>query len=171
MGCKYVKEFEFPSSGKVSVRGYQRGGPVKKAGGGIVNAPAAAAQGLAQASARPSGPPVVPSASVPAAAANGMAQRAAMIARAKGGRVKKADGGAVKIDVDMSKPAKAVPVPKGKPVVGPSRAQFDKSLAVRKDANDKTANFGKTPAERRQLIGGEGVYKARGGKVCAPKFK
>ena len=29
MGCKYVKDFEFPSSGKTQVRGYYRGGPPK----------------------------------------------------------------------------------------------------------------------------------------------
>ena len=32
----YVKEFEFPSYGKVNVKGYSRGGPVKKADGGAV---------------------------------------------------------------------------------------------------------------------------------------
>ena len=34
---RYVKEFEFPSYGKVNVKGYSRGGPVKKADGGFVN--------------------------------------------------------------------------------------------------------------------------------------
>lgn len=36
MAVKYVKDFEFPSSGTTQVAAYCRGGPVKKAGGGAV---------------------------------------------------------------------------------------------------------------------------------------
>lgn len=36
---RYVKEFEFPSSGKVNVKGYARGGPVKKTKDDSANCP------------------------------------------------------------------------------------------------------------------------------------
>ena len=44
-----------------------------------------------------------------------------------------------------------------KSVIGPTRAEFDKTMAARKSMQDRINNFGSTPAQKQQLMGGEGV--------------
>ena len=79
-------------------------------------------------------------------------------------------GSAGKVTVKAYQRGGPVKSPAPKAVIGPTRAEFDKTMASRKSAQAKIDNFGSTPAEKQQLMGGEGVGPLSG-KTFGKPFK